>query len=166
MSQKSQPSVSGALFREAMSHVAAAVHVVATDGPSGLAGATATAVTSVSDTPPSLLLCLNQTSATLQRIRENKTFSVNVLSQMQEDVAAVFSGSTGLKGADRFRASHGWQMGEGAPILTTALASFSCRLTGITPVGSHVVIIGIVEKAATGGNGAPLLYHRRGYRVL
>jgi flavin reductase len=166
MSHNSQNSVSGALFREAMSHVAGAVHVIATDGPAGLGGATATAVTSVSDAPPSLLLCLNQTSATLRRIRENGVFSVNVLSNAQEDVATVFAGATGLDGADRFRASHGWRMGDGPPMLDTALATFCCRLTEMTPVGSHIVIIGMVEKAATGAQTPPLLYFRRGYRAL
>jgi flavin reductase len=150
MSLNPQNSVSGELFREAMSHVAGAVHVIATDGPAGLGGATATAVTSVSDSPPSLLLCLNQTSATLRRIRENGVFSVNVLSNAQEDVATMFAGATGLDGADRFRASHGWSMGDGPPVLETALASFCCRLTEMTPVGSHTVIIGMVEKAVKG----------------
>jgi flavin reductase (DIM6/NTAB) family NADH-FMN oxidoreductase RutF len=166
MSLKSQISISGALFRDAMSHVAGAVHVVATDGPAGLGGATATAVTSVSDSPPSLLLCLNQTSATLRHIRENGVFSVNVLSNAQEEVATVFAGATGLDGADRFRASHGWQMGNGPPVLETALATFCCRLTEMTPVGSHTVIIGMVEQATTGAEARPLLYFRRGYRVL
>jgi flavin reductase (DIM6/NTAB) family NADH-FMN oxidoreductase RutF len=166
MSLNPQNSVSGELFREAMSHVAGAVHVIATDGPAGLGGATATAVTSVSDSPPSLLLCLNQTSATLRRIRENGVFSVNVLSNAQEDVATMFAGATGLDGADRFRASHGWSMGDGPPVLETALASFCCRLTEMTPVGSHTVIIGMVEKAVTGAQSPPLLYFRRGYRTL
>src|SRR5689334_610142 len=39
------PGPDAVLFREGMSRVAAAVHVVTTDGPSGRAGFTATAVT-------------------------------------------------------------------------------------------------------------------------
>jgi flavin reductase (DIM6/NTAB) family NADH-FMN oxidoreductase RutF len=166
MSEIPDPLALGAIFREAMSRVAAAVHVVATDGPAGLGGATATAVTSVSDAPPSLLLCLNQTSRTLERIRGNGVFSVNVLSAEQEEVGRVFAGATGLEGADRFRAAHGWRMGQGAPVLGGALASFACRLGGMTPVGSHVVVTGTVEQAIAGADAAPLIYHRRDYRVL
>ncbi len=166
MSQKTHSTVDGALFREAMSRVAGAVHVIATDGPMGLGGATATAVTSVSDSPPSLLLCLNQSSATLRRIRGNGAFSVNVLSKDQQDVATAFSGATGLEGDKRFVSAHGWRLGDGQPVLGLSLASFTCRLSDMTPVGSHVVIIGIVESAESGGDEPPLLYHRRGYHVL
>ncbi len=166
MSPTTQSPVDGARFREAMSRVAGAVHVIATDGAVGLAGATATAVTSVSDSPPSLLLCLNQSSATLAKIRGNGAFSVSVLSRDQQDVATAFSGATGLEGEQRFVPSHGWRLGKGQPVLGGSLASFACRLSDMTPVGSHVVIIGIVEHAESGGDESPLLYHRRSYRVL
>src|SRR6266850_752518 len=49
-------------FREAMSRLGAAVHVITTAGPGGKTGATATAVCSVSDTPPTLLVCINRRS--------------------------------------------------------------------------------------------------------
>jgi flavin reductase (DIM6/NTAB) family NADH-FMN oxidoreductase RutF len=166
MPDTTPPPVSGTVFREAMSRVAGAVHIVATDGPAGLGGATATAVTSVSDSPPSLLLCLNQQSQTLDRIRGNGVFSVNVLSGDQEEIAAVFSGARGVDGGARFQAGHGWRLGEGAPVLASALASFSCRLTVLTPVGGHVIAIGMVEQAVVGEALPPLLYHRRDYRRL
>ncbi|MBW6425505.1 flavin reductase [Rhizobium sp. XQZ8] len=46
-------------FRDGMSWLAAAVHIVTTDGPGGLAGFTASAVSSVTDRPPTLLVCLS-----------------------------------------------------------------------------------------------------------
>ena len=53
-------TVDAAQFREAMSRLGAAVHVVTTAGPAGRAGVTATAVVSVSDQPATLLVCLNR----------------------------------------------------------------------------------------------------------
>ena len=50
-------------FREALSKVASAVTVVSTDGPSGAAGLTCSAVCAVSDAPPTLLVCVNRNSA-------------------------------------------------------------------------------------------------------
>ncbi len=47
-----------ASFRDAMAHVGAAVNIITTDGPAGRAGFTASAVCSVTDTPPTLLVCL------------------------------------------------------------------------------------------------------------
>ena len=55
-------TVAPAQFREAMSQLGAAVHVVTTAGPAGPAGFTATAVCSVSDQPATLLVCLNRRS--------------------------------------------------------------------------------------------------------
>jgi flavin reductase len=52
-------SVEQKVFREAMSRLGAAVHVITTDGHAGKTGFTATAVVLVSDAPPTLLVCLN-----------------------------------------------------------------------------------------------------------
>lgn len=47
-------------FRNAMAQLGTAVHVVTTDGAGGRAGFTASAVCSVTDTPPSVLVCINK----------------------------------------------------------------------------------------------------------
>lgn len=166
MPDKSEVAVPGSLYREAMSRVAEQVHIVATDGPAGRAGATATAVASVSDAPPSLLVCLNRASATLARIRANGRFSVNVIAAEQQAIAAIFAGAADLQGAARFRDGDGWRTVEGTPVLEGALSSFACRVTEATAVGSHVVVFGEVEAVGLGGGEGPLLYHRRDYRAL
>jgi flavin reductase (DIM6/NTAB) family NADH-FMN oxidoreductase RutF len=48
--------VDPATYREAMSRLVAPVHVVTTAGPAGRCGITASAVTSVSDDPPTVLV--------------------------------------------------------------------------------------------------------------
>src|ERR1041385_7586719 len=63
-----------ALFREAMSRLGAAVHVITTAGPGGKTGATATAACSVSDAPPTLLMCLNRKSQTNPVVVANGVF--------------------------------------------------------------------------------------------
>ncbi len=50
-------------FRNAMARLGAAANVITSNGPAGRCGITATAVCSVSDTPPTLLVCLNRSSA-------------------------------------------------------------------------------------------------------
>ena len=54
-------------YREAMARLGAAVNVIATDGPGGRAGFTASAVCSVTDTPPTLLVCANRTNDPIRR---------------------------------------------------------------------------------------------------
>jgi flavin reductase len=151
------------LFREAMSRVAGHVHVIATGGPAGLAGVTATAVSSVSDAPASMLVCLNASSRTLERIRANAVFSINALAARHEPLARVFAGEGGLEGAQRFRSGDGWDLTGRAPRLPDAMACFVCDVADITPVGTHVILIGKVELAKAGDDVPPLLYHRRQY---
>jgi flavin reductase len=160
---ESASAVSGADFREAMSRVAGHVTIVATSGAVGLGGVTVTAVTSVSDAPPSMLVCLNAGSRTLVKIRANGVFSVNALAARHEAVAKVFSGDGALDGAQRFRRDDGWLMSGSAPRLADALSALECVVSDITPVGGHVVLIGRVAAAHAGPDLPPLMYHRRQY---
>ena len=70
-------------FRDAMSCMGAAVNIITTDGPGGRAGFTASAVCSVTDTPPTLLVCLNRGASVWPVFNENRTLCVNTLSAGQ-----------------------------------------------------------------------------------
>jgi Conserved protein/domain typically associated with flavoprotein oxygenases, DIM6/NTAB family len=48
------PEVDRDAFRNAMARLGSAVNIITTDGPAGRAGFTASAVCSVTDTPPTL----------------------------------------------------------------------------------------------------------------
>ncbi len=63
-------------FRDAMSCMGAAVNIITTDGPAGRAGFTASAVRSVTDTPPTLLVCLNRGASVWPVFNENRTLCV------------------------------------------------------------------------------------------
>src|SRR5499425_2054685 len=95
-------TVEAAQFREAMSRLGAAVHVVTTAGSAGKTGATATAVCSVSDAPPTLLMCLNRRSHSNPVVAENGVFCVNTLGDGGAEIADIFAGRTGVRGLDRF----------------------------------------------------------------
>ena len=87
-------SVDPQSFREAMSRLGAAVHVITTDGPAGRTGFTATAVCSVSDAPPTLLVCLNRGATSMPILRGNCVFCVNTLRAGEEIIADTFAGRT------------------------------------------------------------------------
>ena len=72
-------TITAAQFKEAMSRVAGAVHIVTTDGPAGKAGFTATAVCSVTADPPTLLVCVNETSSVGQTFVANQSLAVNTI---------------------------------------------------------------------------------------
>ena len=89
-------------FRVAMSRVAAAVHIVTTNGPAGLAGITATSVASITDDPPMMLFCINKTSPSAARMIENGVFCINTLAPSHEAIAEIFAGRTGHYLGDKF----------------------------------------------------------------
>src|SRR6201989_1002734 len=113
-------TVEPAVFREAMSRLGAAVHVVTTAGPGGKAGTTATAVCSVSDAPPTLLVCLNRRSQTNPLVVENGVFCVNTLGHDGADMADIFAGRTGVVGGDRFASGEWLAPSAGSPGLVSA----------------------------------------------
>jgi flavin reductase (DIM6/NTAB) family NADH-FMN oxidoreductase RutF len=156
-----KPVVEPALFREGMSHVVSAVHVITTGGPAGRAGFTATAVSSVSDAPATLLVCMNAGSSSAAHLAQNGLFAVNTLASTQQAVAEAFSGRTGLSGEARFDAG-AWTMDDdGLPVLGGAVAVFRCRLTDVHRVATHLVLFGEVYAVTPGRDEHGLAYLRR-----
>jgi len=118
--------VDPARFRDAMSRVAAAVHIVTTNGPAGLAGITATSVASTTDEPPMMLFCINKTSPSVVRMIENGVFCINTLGPSHEALADNFAGRTDHHLGDRFTSGEWTKLVTGAPVLRSAVAAFDC----------------------------------------
>jgi len=154
------------VFREAMSRLGAAVHVVTTAGPGGKTGFTATAVCSVSDAPPTLLVCLNRANHSGPILRENQVFCVNTLGAECETIADVFAGRTGAMLDHRFDTGAWTTLKTGAPVLATSVVAFDCRVVEIKAVASHNVIFGAVVDIRIGAAGPALLYHQRAYKLV
>jgi flavin reductase len=157
-------TVEPAAFREAMSRLGAAVHVISTAGPGGKAGTTATAVCSVSDAPATLLVCLNRRSQTNLAVVENGVFCVNTLGDAGAEMADLFAGRTGVLGSDRFACGEWKTLSTGSPVLASAVVVFDCRIIEVRSVGSHNVFFGAVESIQLGPTGPALLYHDRAYK--
>lgn len=152
------------LFRDAMSCVGAAVNIITTDGEAGQAGFTASAVCSVTDSPPTLLVCLNRAASVWPVFDNNRALCVNTLSAGQQALSNLFGGKTAM--AERFAAAS-WQTGEtGCPRLEGALASFDCHITQVVSVGTHDILFceikAIVHHPAPEG----LVWFDRHYHTL
>src|SRR4029078_11215181 len=119
-------SVEAKSFREAMSRLGAAVHVITTDGPNGRTGFTATAVVSVSDAPPTLLVCLNRGANSTPILRGNGVFCVNTLRAGDELIADTFAGRTKVAREARFDTGQWAPLSTGSPALLSALLARHC----------------------------------------
>lgn len=153
-------------YRDAMALFAGAVHVVTTDGPGGLRGATVIAACSVSDTPPTILVCLNRENARNEAFITNDCFALNTLKASQQPLATGFSGITGLSPEERFALGRWDTISSGAPTLVDALAVFDCSLMDAKDLATHRVLFGKVTGLRIGDTLDPLLYFNRGYNAL
>ena len=123
-------SVDRVAFRDMMSRFGVAVSVITTDGAAGQCGFTCTAVCSVTDEPPTILVCLNRKSQMNAVFRQNGVLCVNVLSAEQEDLSATFAGRRDISMADRFAVCPWDRVATGAPALRHVLADDSSRQPG------------------------------------
>ena len=153
-----------ATYRNGMARLAAAVTIVTTDGPAGRAGFAATAVTSVSDNPPTLLVCLNKGSSAYPAVSANGLVSVNVLSAEHEPVSRLFGGKTPVD--ERFAAASWETTQTGCHRLQGALTSFDCRITSVADGATHDVLFCEVIDVRTREDGRSLIYFDRDYRLV
>lgn len=153
-------------YRQAMSRVGGAVHIVTTDGPAGRAGFTATAVASVSDSPPTLLACLNRASTVHTVFKANGVLCVNTLAAGQQDLARIFGGLAGVHGADRFAHGTWTPLPDGTPALAGALVAFECRLAEVHEVATHSLLIGAVRHIVLGPMGPGLAWFDHAWQRL
>lgn len=153
-------------FRDAMCRLGAAVHVITSDGPAGKTGFTATAVSSVSDSPATLLICLNRTATSMPILRGNGVFCVNTLRAGEEIIADTFAGRTKVPRDERFATGQWTTLRTGSPVLLSAVVAFDCHVREVRSVASHDVYFGVVEAIHSGPPGAVLVYHDRSYKQV
>ncbi len=164
----SVPHASATAFKQGMRALAASVHVIAANGPDGMPiGLTATAVTSLSADPPSLLVCVNQSASIAPALREGQYFSVNLLSAKQQEVAQAFGGQRVAKGKARF-VFGGWFRSEHeTPLLAEANVAFECVVSQITTFATHAIIIGsVIDVRAAHPIGPALVYFDGRYTTI
>ncbi len=115
-------------------------------------------VMQVSFDPRIVAVSFEDTSHTLQNIRERKHFTVNLLAQDDESMelarrfAQPFSGEKvqGRKGEERTKVHYkldgtGYQMSpNGCPVLDAAMGWFECELADTQSIGDHVLVLGVV----------------------
>ncbi len=152
-------------FRNAMSLLTTAVNVVTTEGASGLHGFTASAVCSVTDTPPTLLVCMNQASRSHAHFIENKTLCVNVLGAQHEQISNAFASSK-LSSEDRFKLGAWTTLETSSPVLEDALVSFDCEIEQIQEVGTHSVFMCRVVAIKQSQQDESLVYFNRAYHQV
>lgn len=158
-------SISPDEFRAAMARFPGVVTIVTTAREGERLGVTATAVSSVTAEPPSILVCLNTRTGTCAVISETGRFNVNLLTEPACDLALRFAGAGGATGPAKFDRGNWTQDDRGLPCLADALVSLSCDVSERIEASSHMIFIGRIRSVRL-GEGRPLLYERSVFRGL
>ena len=145
-----------ASFKDAMRCLASTVGIISTGSGDIRHGMTATAITSLSMDPPSLLVCVNRSGSFHALISQSSEFCVNLLQSEQSFVSDAFAGK--LSPEERFRYGD-WDEDElGVPYLKDAQASIFCVKQDAIDHGSHSIFIGVVRAVKLAEDVRPLLY--------
>lgn len=145
-------------LRKVFSQFASGVTVVTCTNRDGIPhGATVTAFTAVSMSPPLCQVTLKRESKACALLG-GQPFAVNVLAADQTDIAMNFAGRPCTPGPV-------WRDGPTAPIICGAAATMSCRPWANYDGGDHIIFIGeIIASECTGK--PPLLYHSSTFHQL
>jgi len=128
-------------FRSIMRRLAGGVSIITAGQGDDITGMTVTSLTSLSATPPRLLVSINRQASSFALIQLYRSFGVNILGADQQELAGRFSNS-GLKGKQRFDGA-AWSAGSsGVPLLEHSLATVECRVEEIIERHSHGIIVG------------------------
>ncbi len=144
-------------FRTALGRFCTGVTVITADDGERFHGMTATAFSSVSLSPPMILVCLGTNTRMNRVLAASKAFGVSILGQTQEAVSVHFSG--------RANTTPPMTRLRDVPVVEGALAHLACRTVTTHIAGDHHIHIGEVV-ACNAAAGLPLLHYAGRYRGL
>jgi len=109
---------------------------------------TATWVNQVSSNPPMVSVAIGKTNYTSELISKANSFSVNILSPDQFELAKKYGFTSGRE-EDKLQDEGLIYLTTGAPILSNCAAFLDCKLTHQFHIGDHILFVGTVVEAVS-----------------
>lgn len=150
-------------FLRAMRGLAATVTIISTASSGEKHGMTATAVTSLSMEPPTLLFCVNRSASLHAHLAIGERCCVNLLASDQVAVSQAFAGKVARH--ERF-AVGSWAERDGIPHLIGAKALIFGVIDLIVPYATHSIVIARALAAEVTDAAEPLLYYQGDYGMI
>jgi flavin reductase (DIM6/NTAB) family NADH-FMN oxidoreductase RutF len=151
-------------FKKTLGCWASGVTIVTSQLGAERLGMTVSAFSSVSLSPPLVLVCADKASNTNALIQKSRAFTVNVLAAGQSALSNLFADKK--REAIRFDGLECETGATGCPRLPGALSALDCRVRDEIDAGDHIVYIALVEAAKVVGEREPLVYFRGAYKSL
>ena len=121
---------------------------------------TVSSVTSVSDSPASLLVCINQLVSKESHLSTpGCRFAINILGSQHQEVSDVCAGRFPNK--DRFSVGR-WEVREEIPILGDAQAVFLCEADKVSTYGTHHIVVAKISEVIVSADPVDLLVYADG----
>lgn len=146
-------------FRTAMGKFATGVTVIATDVDGDVHGMTANAFMSVSLDPKLVVISIGEKARILEKIKQSKMFSVNILAANQQELSMIFAGQLKEHREVEFGRL------DGKPVLNGAVAQIACEVSAEHLEGDHTLFIGKVTDIHL-EDAEPLIFYSGKYRAL
>ncbi len=146
-------------FRSAMGKFATGVTVITTEVEGEIHGMTANAFMSVSLDPKLVVISIGEKAKVLNKIKESKIFTVNILAADQEELSMIFAGQ--LKEHKEVT----FERLDGKPVLSGAVAQIACEVSAEHVEGDHTLFIGKVTDIHL-EDAEPLVFYNGKYRSL
>jgi flavin reductase (DIM6/NTAB) family NADH-FMN oxidoreductase RutF len=119
-------------------------------------GITINSFSSVSLDPPLVLFSINNKSSNLSLFKKNRYFSLNILSQEQQELANAFAAP---KNSKKWGVEPYFFGKFGNPIFQNSLVFFECKKHRVIKAGDHHIIIGEIIDHGKISEKNPLLYY-------
>lgn len=152
-------------FKNAMAQWASGVTVVTSTHAGGHVGITASSFSSVSLTPPRILICVAKKLFTHGIIEQSGAFAVNILGAQHLEWGMRFAGMF-PEMEDRFAGIEYTTKVTGCAILPGVPGWLDCRLAHAYDGGDHTIFVGDVVEAGAESAADPILYFNRSWRRL
>ena len=155
-------------FRAALGSFASTVNVITFwDEFHRPRGMTATAFSSVSASPPQVLVCINRSTRTYTDVISGERFGINMLGVESQEISDYCARA----GADKdlhdewLSSSTQWS----SPALRRSLAFLDCKVVREVHAGTHAILIGEIDGIGLHERSSqldPLVYYQGAYRTL
>ncbi|GAA2613448.1 flavin reductase family protein [Streptomyces axinellae] len=125
------------------------------DRPRGLA---VNAFSSISLSPPLVMVCVQRTSSTYEPLFRSRHMGISILASDQLPVASVFA----TKSSDKFAELRWTPAAHGSPLIDHSAATLEARIEERLQTTTHTIFVGRVVQAAH-SDRPPLIYSAGGF---
>jgi 3-hydroxy-9,10-secoandrosta-1,3,5(10)-triene-9,17-dione monooxygenase reductase component len=156
------PRFSDRAFRDALGNYASGVTIITASHNQELFGFTCQSFFSLSVDPPLVAFSVMAKSTSYPKVREARSFAINVLAADQINLSNQFARS----GTDKW-AGVSWAPSElGSPVLDNSVLTLDCTPYREYEGGDHTLVVARVEDIKVNDGASPLLFFQGKYAQI